>query len=63
MYFTIDDTSNGGFRARAFGDNHEELMISQVYVAKQSAEHAISVLKTYASSAPVHDRTESTTRR
>ena len=59
MYFTIGDTSNGGFRARAFGDNHEELMISQVYTTKQSARAGIDLIKAEAPSARVHDLTAS----
>ena len=56
MFFTIT-TASGGYRARAYGDNGEQMMISEVYTAKQSAQHAISVIKAQAASAPVYDRT------
>ena len=56
MFFTIT-TASGGYRARAYGDNGEELMISQVYTRKASAQHAIDIIKTQAVTAPVHDRT------
>ncbi len=56
MYFTIR-TASGGYRVRAVGDNHEQMMISEVYTTKQSAEHAISVIQSQAASAPVLDRT------
>jgi len=56
MYFTIR-TASGGYRVRAHGDNHEQMMISEVYTTKQSAEHAISVIKSQAAFAPIYDRT------
>jgi uncharacterized protein YegP (UPF0339 family) len=56
MYFTIM-TASGGYRARAYGDNGEQMMISEVYTSKQSAQHAIGVIKAQAASAPVYDRT------
>jgi uncharacterized protein YegP (UPF0339 family) len=56
MYFTIA-TASGGYRARAYGDNHEQMMISEVYTTKQSAQHAIDVIKAQASRAAVYDRT------
>jgi uncharacterized protein YegP (UPF0339 family) len=56
MYFTIE-TASGGYRARAYGDNYEQMMISEVYTTKQSAQHAINVIKTQAGTARVDDRT------
>jgi uncharacterized protein YegP (UPF0339 family) len=56
MYFTITAAS-GGYRARAYGDNGEQMMFSEVYTAKQSAQHAIAVIKAQAATANVHDRT------
>jgi uncharacterized protein YegP (UPF0339 family) len=56
MYCTIEKAS-GGYRARAYGDNGKLMFWSEVYTAKASAQHAIDVLKSEASSAPVYDRT------
>jgi uncharacterized protein YegP (UPF0339 family) len=56
MFFTIT-TASGGYRARAYGNNGEQMMISEVYTTKQSAKHAIEVIKTQAASANVHDQT------
>jgi uncharacterized protein YegP (UPF0339 family) len=55
MYFTIESAS-GGYRAHAYGNNHELVWWTEVYTRKASAEHAISIIKTYAPSAPVYDR-------
>lgn len=56
MYFTIERAS-GGFRARAYGDNYEQMMVSEVYTTKQSAQHVVNVIKVQAASAVVYDRT------
>jgi uncharacterized protein YegP (UPF0339 family) len=56
MYFTIE-TASGGYRARAFGRNHELVWLTEVYVRKAGAQHAIDLMKTYAPRAPVYDRT------
>lgn len=56
MLFTIT-TASGGYRARAYGDNGEQMMISEVYTSKQSAKHAIDVIKAQAASARVNDET------
>lgn len=56
MYCTIESAS-GGYRARAFGDNYEQMMMSEVYTTKQSAQHAINVIRTQAATAKVQDRT------
>jgi len=56
MYFTITAAS-GGFRARAYGDNYEQMMISEVYTTKQSAQNAINVIKAQAATAAVYDQT------
>ena len=56
MHFTIT-TASGGYRARAYGDNGEQMMISEVYPRKASARHAIDVIKAQAAAAPVYDRT------
>ncbi len=56
MYFTVERAS-GGFRARIYGGNHEQMFISEVYVTKQSALHAIGVVQGSAASAPIYDRT------
>lgn len=57
MYFTIENASNGGYRTRIYGDNHEQMFISEVYTTKQSAEHAANVVKTQAAYAEVKDNT------
>src|SRR5947208_771737 len=54
MYFTIT-TASGGYRARAYGNNGEQMMISEVYTTKQSAKHAIEVIKSQAATADVID--------
>jgi uncharacterized protein YegP (UPF0339 family) len=56
MYFEIVRAS-GGFRVRIRGGNHEIMFISEVYRNKHGAQNAISVVKAYAFSAPVYDRT------
>jgi uncharacterized protein YegP (UPF0339 family) len=56
MYFTIEKAS-GGYRARAFAANHELVWWTEVYVNKSGAQHAIDLMKAYASNAPVYDRT------
>lgn len=56
MLFTIT-TASGGYRARAYGDNGEQMMISEVYTSKQSAQHAIDIIKAQAASARVNDET------
>ena len=56
MYFTIERAS-GGYRARIYGGNGEQMFISEVYTTKQSARHAIDVVKAGAANAAVYDRT------
>lgn len=56
MYFTIT-TASGGYRARIYGGNGEQMFISEVYTTKQSAQHAINVVMANAASANVYDRT------
>jgi uncharacterized protein YegP (UPF0339 family) len=56
MYFTIERAS-GGYRARIYGGNHEQMFLSEVYTTKQAALNAINVVKANASTAPVQDRT------
>lgn len=56
MYFTIE-TASGGYRARAYGANHELVWWTEVYVNKSGAQYAIGLMKTYAADAPVYDRT------
>lgn len=55
MYFTIE-LRKGGYRALAYGDNHEKLFWSEVYTRKASAQHAIDIVNG-AYDAPVYDRT------
>lgn len=56
MYFTIERRS-GGYRALAYGNNHEKIFWSEIYVAKAGARNAIAVLQQGAATAPVYDRT------
>lgn len=56
MYFTIE-TASGGYRTRIYGDNHEQMFISEVYTTKQSAKHAAEVVKVEASTAKIKDNT------
>jgi uncharacterized protein YegP (UPF0339 family) len=56
MFFEIV-TASGGYRAHIVGGNGEQMFLSEVYTSKQSAEHAIDVVKSGASSAEVKDKT------
>ena len=56
MYFTIERAS-GGFRARIYGANNEEMFLSEVYTDKESAQRAIGLVKRDAADAAVLDRT------
>ena len=56
MYFTIVAAS-GGFRAHAYGANHELVWWTEVYTSKAAAQNAIAMLKVGAAPAPVYDRT------
>ena len=55
MYFVIVSAS-GGYRAHAYGANHELVWWTEVYVDKSGAQNAISMLQRGASTAPVYDR-------
>ena len=54
MYFTITRAS-GGYRAHAYGANHEQVWWTEVYVHKTGAQNAINLMQTGAALAPVHD--------
>ena len=56
MYFTIE-TASGGYRAHAYGANHELVWWKEVYVHKAGAQNAIRMLQGGAAGAPVYDRT------
>lgn len=56
MYFTIE-SRQGGYRALAYGANHEKLFWSEIYVRKAGAQHVINLMKSGAAMAPVYDRT------
>ena len=45
MYFQILPSSNGGFFFRIKGGNHETIAHSEVYTTRESAVHAINVIK------------------
>jgi uncharacterized protein YegP (UPF0339 family) len=51
-FFTIKPAS-GGWRARFYGGNGELMWWTEVYVSKQSAQHAVAVLKAHAATAPI----------
>jgi uncharacterized protein YegP (UPF0339 family) len=55
MYFTIESRS-GGYRALAYGGNHELAWWTEVYITRAGARNAIDMLKAGAYSAPVYDR-------
>lgn len=56
MYFTIVWAS-GGYRAHAYGGNHELVWWTEVYPAKATAINAIAMLQQGARTAPIYDRT------
>lgn len=56
MYFTIK-RDRDGYRARAFGANHELVWWTEAYTSKAGAQHAIELLQRDAATAPVYDRT------
>jgi uncharacterized protein YegP (UPF0339 family) len=56
VYFQIVRAS-GGYRWQIRGYNHEIMAVSEVYVAKASAIHAITVVRAGAAGAPVYDQT------
>jgi uncharacterized protein YegP (UPF0339 family) len=56
MYFQIVPRS-GGYRALLKGDNHELVWMTEIYVRKAGAEHAIDLAKAKAATAPVEDLT------
>lgn len=49
--------TNAGYRARLYGGNHELVFITETYVNKAGAQHAISIAKANAASAPIYDQT------
>jgi len=57
MRFEILRANGGGYFWRIKGGNGEIMASSQVYSAKESAKHAISVVKANAASAAVADLT------
>ncbi len=58
MYFDIKKSSKTGeYWFVAKGKNHRTLCSSELYESKQSAKHAIRVIKDEAASALVYDET------
>ena len=57
MRFKIFKATGGGFFWKIVAANGETLAHSEVYTAKASAQHAISVVKANAASAPEDDLT------
>lgn len=55
MYFKVMKAKNGQFYFTLNADNHEAVAQSEMYVKKQSALHAIEVIKSGAGSATVKD--------
>ena len=58
MYFSIQRSDDGQYWWRAVGDNNEIMAASELMKAKQSVEHAISVIQAEAASARVVDQSE-----
>lgn len=56
MHIWIEKAS-GGFRTKLYGDNYEQMFVSEVYTTKQSAKHAAEVVKAQAGSAQITDMT------
>jgi uncharacterized protein YegP (UPF0339 family) len=56
LYFEIVRAS-GGYRGHIKSANHELVFWTQVYTTKQSANHACELVKVYAGSANIVDRT------
>lgn len=50
-------TASGGYRTKLYGDNNEQMFVSEVYASKQSAIYAANVVKAQAASATVYDYT------
>jgi uncharacterized protein YegP (UPF0339 family) len=55
MYFVTEPRS-GGYRALAYGANHELVWWTEVYRTRAGAHNAIDMLKQGAYSAPIYDR-------
>ena len=56
MYFDIHKNATGYWWV-AKGENHETLCASEIYTRKESAKHAIRVIKDGAANASVYDET------
>lgn len=56
IYFEIV-FAEGGYRAHVKSTDHKLIWWTQVYKEKRSAEHAIGLLRAYAATAPLIDRT------
>jgi uncharacterized protein YegP (UPF0339 family) len=56
VYFDIHKNAKGYWWV-AKGENHETLCASEIYTRKESAKHAISVIKEGAANASVYDET------
>lgn len=52
-------TASGGYRTKLYGDNGEQMFVSEVYTTKASALYAANVVKTQAAAAQVIDETVS----
>jgi uncharacterized protein YegP (UPF0339 family) len=44
MKFTVEQSPNGQWRARIIADNGEPLFVSEQYVHRHTAEHAVEVV-------------------
>jgi len=64
MYFVIRRNSNNMYWWRAVADgNNEILAVSELMNEKRDCEHAISLIRGEAASAPVYDKTDEITER
>jgi len=56
-YFEVHKSLNNQYFFRFRAPNHEIIVVSETYVAKANALYAISLLKSFAAGALVHDMT------
>lgn len=63
MYFTIRKNKDGKFWWRAVGDNNEIMAASELLESKQACKDAIAVVRSEASDAPIHDKTDQVSKR
>jgi uncharacterized protein YegP (UPF0339 family) len=60
VHFSIYKSHNDQYYWEIKGDNYETMAVSETYVSKASAEHAIQIVKSGAASGAVLDHTDGT---